>query len=183
VFGTYVLPSAPAAAAVAAVAGVTALNTAGVRWTARGAYALVGGTLAVLLLVIATGLLGAGGAAAPAVPADPPPPVVAGPFGVLTAAGLVFFAFAGYARIATSARRCATPSRTLRRAIVLALASRWWLPARRGGAARRAGVDRLAVEPAPLVALVDGGPRPWASSSGSGRPWRRARRCCPCWSG
>ena len=65
VFGTYVLPSAPEVAAVVAVAGVTALNTAGVRWTARGAYALVGGTVAVLLLVVAVGLVQAGGAAGP----------------------------------------------------------------------------------------------------------------------
>jgi APA family basic amino acid/polyamine antiporter len=161
VFGTYVLPSAPAAAAVAAVAGVTALNTAGVRWTARGAYALVGGTLAVLLLVIATGLLGAGGAAAPAVPADPPPPVVAGPFGVLTAAGLVFFAFAGYARIATLGEEVRDPSRTLRRAIVLALGVTLVVYLLVAVALLVGlGVDRLAVEPAPLVALVDGGPSP-----------------------
>jgi basic amino acid/polyamine antiporter, APA family len=161
VFGTYVLPSAPSVAAVVAVAGVTALNTAGVRWTARGAYALVGGTLAVLLLVVAAGLAGAGDAAAPGVPAEPAPVVGSGPLGVLTAAGLVFFAFAGYARIATLGEEVRDPSRTLRRAIVLALGvtlAVYLLVA--VALLVGLGVDRLAGEPAPLVALVDGGPSP-----------------------
>src|SRR3954469_13750876 len=43
VFGGYVLPSAPLVAAIPAVLVVSALNSAGVRWTARGAYTLVGG--------------------------------------------------------------------------------------------------------------------------------------------
>ena len=60
VFGAYVLPSAPLLAALLVVAVATALNIAGVRWTARGAYALVGGTLAVLLVVVAVGLSGRG---------------------------------------------------------------------------------------------------------------------------
>ncbi len=160
VFGTYVLPSAPSAAAVLAVAGVTALNTAGVRWTARGAYALVGGTLAVLLLVVAVGLTGAG-AAPPGVPAEPPPPVASGPFGVLTAAGLVFFAFAGYARVATLGEEVRDPARSLRRAIGVALGVTLAVYLLIAVALLVGlGVDRLAVEPAPLLALVDGGPSP-----------------------
>ena len=41
-------------------------NIAGVRWTARSAYALVGGTLAVLLVVVAVGLSGRGPVDVPA---------------------------------------------------------------------------------------------------------------------
>src|SRR6185312_7184445 len=118
VFGAYVLPSAPLPAALLVVAVATALNIAGVRWTARSAYALVGGTLAVLLVVVAVGVSGRG-------PVDSPPltsvVVDPGPAGVATAAGLVFFAFAGYARVATLGGEVRDPQRTIPRAVGLAL--------------------------------------------------------------
>lgn len=159
VFGSYVLPSAPQVAAVVVVVAVTALNVAGVRWTARGAYALVGGTLAVLLLVVVTGLAAAGDEPTPAVPGEAPMPVVGGPLGVLTAAGLLFFAFAGYARIATLGEEVRDPARTLRRAIEIALAVALVTYLFVGLALLVGlGIDRLAGEPAPLVALVDTGP-------------------------
>jgi APA family basic amino acid/polyamine antiporter len=44
-----------------------------------------------------------------------------GAYGVLQAAGLLFFAFAGYARIATLGEEVKDPARTIRRAIPLAL--------------------------------------------------------------
>ena len=44
-------------------------------------------------------------------------------YGVLQAAGLLFFAFAGYARIATLAEEVREPERTIPRAIVTALAA------------------------------------------------------------
>lgn len=161
VFGSYVLPSAPVAAAVVVVLAVTALNTAGVRWTSRGAYALVGGTLAVLLLVIVTGLTAAGREPVPGVPVAVALPVVTGPFGVFTAAGLLFFAFAGYARIATLAEEVRDPARTIRRAVEVALVIAMVAYLLVGLAlVVGLGVDRLAVEPAPLVALVDSGPAP-----------------------
>ncbi|MCW2591640.1 MAG: putative amino acid transporter, partial [Mycobacterium sp.] len=122
VFGSYVLPSAPLPAAILAVVVSTALNTAGVRWTSRGAYALVGGTLMVLLLVVVVGLSGSGGGDAVAAAAQTAPvPVQGGPLGVLTAAGLVFFAFAGYARIATLGEEVRDPAKTIPRAIPIAL--------------------------------------------------------------
>ncbi|GAB2507658.1 APC family permease [Paramicrobacterium agarici] len=46
----------------------------------------------------------------------------AGPYGVLQAAALIFFAFAGYARIATMGEEVRDPARTIPRAIVIALA-------------------------------------------------------------
>lgn len=160
VFGAYVLPSQPLPTAVALIVGVSALNIAGVRWTARSAYALVGGTLAVLAVVVLVGLLGSGGSEVASAAALEPAPVTTrgGVLGVLSAAGLVFFAFAGYARIATLAEEVRDPARTVRRAILIAL----------GGALVvhllvaiallvGLGPERLAAESAPLAALVDTG--------------------------
>jgi APA family basic amino acid/polyamine antiporter len=160
VFGAYVLPSQPLPTAIAAIVAATALNIAGVRWTARAAYALVGGTLAVLIMVIVIGLFGSGGVevASAATPESDTVAVRGGLLGVGTAAGLVFFAFAGYARIATLGEEIRDPERTLPRAILISL-----------GAALLTyllvaiallvglGPQRLALEPAPLVALVDTG--------------------------
>ncbi|WP_233159628.1 APC family permease [Pseudonocardia sp. MH-G8] len=160
VFGSYVLPSAPLPAAAMVIVAATVLNSTGVRWTSRGAYALVGGTLAVLLVVVAIGLLGPEQAAVAtaATPDVEPVPTRGGVFGVLTAAGLVFFAFAGYARIATLGEEVRDPHRTLRRAIALALGIAM-LTYLLVAAALLAGLgaDRLATEAAPLVAVVDGG--------------------------
>jgi APA family basic amino acid/polyamine antiporter len=168
VFGVYVLPAHPVVAAVAVIVVVTALNVAGVRWTARGAWALVGGTLVVLLVVVLTGLLGGGvpvempaAATAAEPPVGPGGPGHDGFAGVLAAAGLVFFAFAGYARIATLAEEVSDPRRTLRRAVGIALGITlvtYLLVA----AALLVGLgsERLAAQPAPLVALVDSGAAP-----------------------
>lgn len=164
VFGSYVLPSQPVAAAVVVILAVTALNVSGIRCTARGAYTLVGGTLAVLLLVIVSGLLGAGATtpAAAAVPtAEVATPAAGGPLGAFTAAGLLFFAFAGYARIATLGEEVRDPARTLRRAIEIALGIALFTYLLVGVALIAGlGIDRLATETAPLVTLVDMGPSP-----------------------
>lgn len=164
VFGSYVLPSQPVVAAVVVILVVTGLNTAGVRWTATSAYALVGGTLAVLALVVVSGLLGAGDDAAvvAAVPTEEvPEPVAGGPLGAFTAAGLLFFAFAGYARIATLGEEVRDPSRTLRRAIEVALAIALVTYLLVGiSLIIGLGIDRLATETTPLVTLVDTGPSP-----------------------
>jgi APA family basic amino acid/polyamine antiporter len=156
VFGSYVLPSAPLAAALLAVVVVTALNIAGVAWTARGAYALVGGTLAVLLVVVVVGLSVSGDPVDPAVPAVTPIVVDSGPFGVLTAAGLVFFAFAGYARIATLGEEVRDPQRTIRLAIGLALGISLVVYLLLAWALLHGlGPDRLAQQMSPLAAVVD----------------------------
>lgn len=168
VFGWYVLPAQPLAVAVGVIVVVTALNIAGVRWTARAAWVLVGGTLVVLLAVVVVGLCGGPvePAAATAVLAPPGESVGAsmgaqsgtGPLGVLTAAGLVFFAFAGYARIATLGEEVRDPARTLRRAILTALGITlvtYLLVAT--ALLVGLGSEMLATEAAPLAALVDNG--------------------------
>jgi Amino acid transporters len=81
-----------------------------------------------------------------------------GLLGVGTAAGLVFFAFAGYARIATLGEEVRNPERTLPRAILIALGAAlvtYLLVA--VALLVGLGPERLAVESAPLVALVDTG--------------------------
>lgn len=159
VFGAYVAPAYPLPLALAAIAAVTALNVAGVRWTARGAWVLVGALLLVLGLVVIVGFARAG---APAPSAITGAAVDAGgPLGVLTAAGLVFFAFAGYARIATLGEEVRDPARTIRRAIPLALSIVLVVYLAVAGALLAGlGAERLAQEPAPLVALVDTGADP-----------------------
>ncbi len=162
VFGSYVLPSQPLPAAILVIIGVTVLNTIGVRWTVGSAYALVGGTLAVLLMVVVVGLLNPGAdavASAATPPAEPVAVTGGGVPGVLTASGLLFFAFAGYARIATLGEEVRDPDRTLRRAIALALGIAlvtYLLVA--VALLVGLGPDRLATEVSPLVALVDGAP-------------------------
>ncbi|WP_312859534.1 APC family permease [Pseudonocardia xinjiangensis] len=160
VFGGYVLPSHPLPAAILVIVTATALNTAGVRWTARGAYALVGGTLAVLLVVVVIGLLGPydDPVVSAATPDVEPIAMRGGVVGVLTAAGLVFFAFAGYARIATLGGEVRDPERTLHRAITIALGIAlvtYLLVA--VALLVGLGSERLATEPTPLVAVVDAG--------------------------
>ncbi|MHA6621914.1 APC family permease [Pseudonocardia sp. DLS-67] len=160
IFGAYVLPSSPLPAAVLVIVAATVLNVAGVRWTTRGAYALVGGTLAVLLVVVVIGLVGPGptDAATLATPDAEPVPAPGGGLGVLTAAALVFFAFAGYARVATLGEEVRDPRRTIRRAVGLALGITL-LTYLLVAAALMVGVgtDRLATEATPLVTVVDAG--------------------------
>ncbi|RKN43794.1 APC family permease [Streptomyces hoynatensis] len=114
--GTYVWPGQARAVAVAAVVALTAVNYAGVRKSALLTRAIVAVTLVVLAATV-TALLASG-----------PPGTArlaggqgAGVGGVLEATGLLFFAFAGYARIATLGEEVRDPARTIPRAIPLAL--------------------------------------------------------------
>ena len=122
--GLYLSPGHAHAVAVAAVAALTALNYRGIHKSAALTRVIVIVICAVLIAVVAVAAFsgaaqpdrlafswgsggwggGWGGAA-----------------GVLQAAGLLFFAFAGYARIATLGEEVADPARTITRAIPLAL--------------------------------------------------------------
>ncbi|WP_410574994.1 APC family permease [Amycolatopsis sp. cmx-4-61] len=99
--------------AVAVVAALTAVNYFGVHRSALATRVIVSCTLLVLLVsavAMAAGPSGGG-------------PLVAWPGGggVLEGAGLLFFAFAGYARLATLGEEVRDPARTIPRAIPLAL--------------------------------------------------------------
>lgn len=113
--GSYAWPEQAHAVAVGAVVAITAINYTGVQKSAFATRVLVGVVLAVLAAVIVIGLLGTHSAATAL-------PDRIGPRDVLTAAGLLFFAFAGYARIATLGEEVLEPQRTIPRAIMLALA-------------------------------------------------------------
>ncbi|MFF3560250.1 APC family permease [Streptomyces sp. NPDC002574] len=114
--GSYVWPGQAPAVAVAAVVALTAVNYAGVQKSAVLTRAIVAVVLAVLAAVVTACLTsGTTEAARLDVGAD------ATFGGVLQAAGLLFFAFAGYARIATLGEEVRDPARTIPRAIPLAL--------------------------------------------------------------
>jgi APA family basic amino acid/polyamine antiporter len=105
---------------------------------------------------VVVGLSVRGGPVDSAAPAVAPIVADSGPLGVLTAAGLVFFAFAGYARIATLAEEVRDPRRTIRLAIALALGATLVIYLLVAFALINGlGADRLAHQMAPLATLVD----------------------------
>lgn len=106
-------------AAVAAVVLVSGLNLLGITRTARAATVIVAVVLVVLALVVAAGAIDLARHGAP--PQQSGPTLDVGPYGVLQSAGLLFFAFAGYARIATLGEEVREPARTIPRAIAVAL--------------------------------------------------------------
>jgi len=119
-FGAYVVPGSEwgrRAAALAAVVVLTGANLRGISRTARLARVLVAASLVALAIVI--GAIVFGGRTSSSHIGS----VFAhgGVYGVLQAAGLLFFALAGYARIATLGEEVREPERTIPRAIPLAL--------------------------------------------------------------
>ncbi|KQX70868.1 APC family permease [Streptomyces sp. Root1310] len=114
--GAYVWPAQAHAVAVAAVVALTAVNYGGIQKSAWLTRAIVAVVLAVLASVVVV-CLGSGASDVGRLDAG----VSGGVGGVLTAAGLLFFAFAGYARIATLGEEVRDPARTIPRAIPLAL--------------------------------------------------------------
>ncbi|HKY46450.1 MAG TPA: amino acid permease [Acidimicrobiia bacterium] len=114
--GSYLTPSAAKAVALVSVAVLSATNYLGVTRTARAVSVLVPSVVGVLLLVVVSGL----GSDA----FDPDrlwEPAPRGAAGVLQAGALIFFAFAGYARIGTLGEEVRQPERTIPRAMVLAV--------------------------------------------------------------
>lgn len=101
--------------ALAAVALVTGLNYRGVHRTALATRVLLLGTGIVLLVFVVAVWTGH-----PV--ASHPPATRTSPYGLLQAAGILFFAFAGYARIATLGEEVRDPGRAIPRAIQAALA-------------------------------------------------------------
>lgn len=138
--------------AVGAVLGLTALNYRGVTRTAMLTRILVTvslGSLVAAVIGVAVGLPAGSPASAPLLE------VWGGPYGVLQAGGLLFFAFAGYARIATMGEEVRDPRRTIPRAIQIALAITVVVYGVVAVAVLLAlGPRQLAAAPAPLVAAV-----------------------------
>ena len=104
--------------AVAAVVVLAAVNYHGVTRTAGLTRVVVTVVLVALALVAAAGLVGGDPQWSRVTPWDAGD---AGWYGVLQSAGLLFFAFAGYARIATMGEEVRDPERTIPLAVQVAL--------------------------------------------------------------
>ncbi|WP_331715019.1 APC family permease [Auraticoccus cholistanensis] len=164
--GVYLAPGHPwlsRVLAVAAVVALTVLSYHGIQKTAWLTRLVVVLTLLTLALVVSAALL-----AAPARPGAlalfPDGFSAADLHGVLQASGLLFFAFAGYARIATLGEEVRDPQRTIPRAIPLALGITLVIYAVVAVSALLAvGPDGLAAAGAPLRAVVEAGS--WAAAA------------------
>ncbi|SCG75463.1 APC family permease [Micromonospora humi] len=152
--GAYLWPGRARLVAVLAVVAVTAVNLRGIGKTAAATRVLVAVVLTVLAVVAVTG--------APRVAGDRFTGFAdVGTHGVLTAAGLLFFAFAGYARIATLGEEVRDPERTIPRAVPLALGAVLAIYLTLAVVALGVlGADRLAASAAPLVDVVTAAGRP-----------------------
>lgn len=113
--GVYAWPAHAHSVAVAAVVALTAINTVGVQKSAWLTRIIVAVVLAVLAAVV-VGIAASGDADVTHLALHD-----TSVLGVLQAAGLCFFAFAGYARIATLAEEVRDPGTTIPRAIRIAL--------------------------------------------------------------
>ena len=151
--------------AIVAVIAIAAVDLRGITRTARVATVIVIGVLGVLALVVAAGATATyGGAPSDGSPALGPEASGQDWLGILQSAGLLFFAFAGYARIATLGEEVRDPSRTIPRAIGIAFAVAVLVYAAVGAAALGAlGPERLAASVAPLVDVVDAAGWEWAA--------------------
>lgn len=148
--------------AIAAVVLLVAVNYRGISRTAALARIIVAAVLAALALAVAAAWAGTPGAGTDMFPGGGL--LSHGWYGILQSAGLLFFAFAGYARIATLGEEVKDPRRTIPRAIPIALAI---------AAAVYAGValtllavlgpDGVASTAAPLADAVAAGTWSWAA--------------------
>ena len=144
----------------AAVVALTAANYRGISRTAALARVLVAVSIAALLVVVATIAVDhASGVGRDGLSSYG----TGGVYGVLQAAGLLFFAFAGYARIATLGEEVREPERTIPRAIPIALGITVALYAAVAVALLIAlGPSALAASTRPLADAVDAVGAAWA---------------------
>jgi APA family basic amino acid/polyamine antiporter len=158
-FGSYAAPTSAHPLAVASVVVLTAVNYFGVQKTAILTRAIVTFVLLVLGTVVAAVWLGGAADVARLWPIHQ-----AAPYGVLQSAGFLFFAFAGYARLATLGEEVIDPKRVIPRAIPVALAITLVVYAIVAvSVLAGAGSDALATSSAPLATAVDRGHLTWLS--------------------
>lgn len=115
--GAYLWPEQDRAVAVAAVVAITAVNIGGLSRTVAVTRVLLVVSSAALVAVVVGGWSSSGASL------DRLTPIDADVYGVLQSAGFMFFAFAGYARIATLGEEVKDPAITIPRAIPRALAA------------------------------------------------------------
>jgi APA family basic amino acid/polyamine antiporter len=114
-FAHYAAPSIARPLAVGAVVALTAVNLGGIDKTAGLTRAIVAVVLVALAVFVVVAL--AGGTVDGSHLTD----AHGGVLGALRSGGILFFAFAGYARIATLGEEVAEPARTIPKAIAIAL--------------------------------------------------------------
>ena len=152
--------------AILAVVLLVAVNYRGVSRTAGLARIIV--AVVLVALAIAVAAVWAGGAAShgPGIfdgGSSGATIMGRGWYGILQSAGLLFFAFAGYARVATLGEEVANPRRTIPRAIVTALGLVVVIYAVVAVTILSAlGPAGVAATPAPLAAAVAAGSWGWA---------------------
>jgi APA family basic amino acid/polyamine antiporter len=145
--------------AVAAILALATVNYFGVTRTAGLTRIIVAVVLVALVLVFLAGAVGGESARYP-LGSDL---FSHGWYGILQSAGLLFFAFAGYARIATMGEEVTTPARTIPRAILTALGIVLVIYVLVAVVVLQSlGADRLAVSGAPLVDAVAASSWNWA---------------------
>ena len=150
--GAYAAPTWSRPIALAAVVAVTAVDLRGVHRTVATTRVIVAIVLVALALVVIAAWFG--GTASRAHLGD----VTGGARGILESAGLLFFAFAGYARIATLGEEVRDPARTIPKAIPRALGITLAVYAVVAVSALAAvGPAALAASTAPLATVVRAG--------------------------
>ncbi|WP_344707691.1 APC family permease [Marihabitans asiaticum] len=117
--GAYLAPGRSTSLAVVVVLAVLALNLLGVQRSARAATVIAAVVIAGLLAFVAVMLLAPPELLVESAPRSDP----VGVLGVLQGAGFLFFAFAGYARIATLGEEVRDPARAIPRAVLIALSA------------------------------------------------------------
>jgi APA family basic amino acid/polyamine antiporter len=158
ILGGYLWPEQARLVAVLALLGLGAVNLAGIRSTARLSAVVVFLVLGGLVVLVAGVAAGVG---ARPTGFDPGTLLDSGWAGILQSAGLLFFAFAGYARMATLGEEVRHPRRSLPRAIVIALGLALVIYAVIGWLCIVVlGPTALAASTSPLADLV-GGQEPW----------------------
>jgi len=147
----HLAPQSPELWAAGLVLVFAVVNISGIRSTARVSMVIAVVVVGVLVLTLGSSLIQ---------PVDTGMPLAYSPLGVLQAAGLLFFAFAGYARMATLGAEVARPAYVLPRVIVWTLLGVLALYAFVGWVVvSRVGVLALALSQTPVADAV-------------GEPWR-----------
>jgi basic amino acid/polyamine antiporter, APA family len=145
--------------AIVAVVALATVNLFGITRTALLTRVIVVIVLVVLAVVVAAGA--STGLPALAVTGSL---VSGGWYGILQSAGLLFFAFAGYARIATMGEEVRDPARTIPLAITVALSATVLIYGVIGVVVLGVlGPDGVAATPTPLSATVSAAGWSWAT--------------------
>jgi len=159
-FAAYVAPPAwGRPAAIAAVIILATVNYYGITRTAALTKIIIVVVLTTLALVVTASLSGTNGTAS----VGSWDLLAGGWYGILQSAGLLFFAFAGYARIATMGEEVRDPERVIPRAILTALTIAVSIYLVVGASIMVAlGPAGVAASPAPLAAAVEAAGWGWA---------------------